>query len=138
MTRVTQKIFDCVKTLIDCGTPKKEIASYLKVSYSTVVRISQAETLTEYHNTVASVRRACYAKQSAKATKADVTPAATKKDVPYPSPSVETAVPTTPEPVKPAVTQVTVPWSVQQLLMEQNKLLTLISDKLAYIVQELT
>lgn len=120
-TLVTPSIFKAVKILIDAGETYKKIADYMKLSVATIGRINQSETYEEYQTLVAEISRAATravnAKKAAEA-KQEVKPAATQPQS--------------------SSTVVQVPYYVIQKLDKVIDLLTQISNKTAFIVEDLT
>ena len=129
---MTEKLFWAIKTMLNGGATITETAEFFKLGVSSVGRVKASENMQEYHAIIAAM----YAKKKA----------AKEKLKPLP---VEEEKPTTPEPVKAdVVTQTPVKPSTQTVIMrpthelmtemrKTNELLTLISNKLAYIVDQL-
>ena len=126
--KVTQSKFNAVKTLLKGGATVREVMEYLELSDNTVYMIKQAETLVEYENMIAEKafrdkqRAAIKAKEREQAAQ----PQAQPQDKPV-------------EVVKEVRQTVTV--QATHFMMEEmrktNELLTCISAKLAFIVDEL-
>lgn len=116
-TLVTPSIFKAVKILIDAGETYKKIADYMKLSVATIGRINQSETYEEYQTLVTEISRA--ATRAVNAKKA----AEAKPEAPQPQSSS---------------TVVQVPYYVVQKLDKIIDLLTAISNKAAFIVEDLT
>lgn len=114
-TLVTPSVFKAVKILIDAGETHKKIAEYMQLSMVTISRISCSETYEEYQNVVVSkngyVKKAIREKEAAEKT--EVKP-------------------------QPQSTVVQVPYYVVQKLDKIIDLLTAISNKAAFIVEDLT
>lgn len=121
--KMTESKFRAVKLLLKGGASVKEAAEYMQMSTATVYIINTAENFEEY----TAIRVARDSKRAA-AIKA-------KKDEPKP------AQDTAPEPVKqvmnPTVIKVEATHYMMQELQKSNELLTAISAKLAFIVEEL-
>lgn len=126
--KITPKVFDCVKTLIDSGATYEEISKFLKIGKCTIGRINKAQDFAEYkHNTSTA---AWMAKRNANLEK--------KKQ--------ETKEPAGKEP-EPVLTDMkmqggTISANYQinrmyELLKKQTETLIMISNKLAFIVCEL-
>ena len=116
--QVTQSMFNCVKRLLDSGAPVDEIVDYMKISATTVQRIRRAESLEEYKGmTYCAVR----AKR------------ANEKKEPEPAPQVQEVI----HKHEQSVTLVANHYMAEEM-RKQTELLTIISNKLAFIVDELT
>ena len=116
--KVTEKLFNAVKTLLNGGATYAEIKDYLGVGHSTVTRINHSETYDDYRQQMAAIAIEARGRYKAK-----------EPEKPVEKPVEE-------KPVKSAQD-----WYISnrtlQALEEQNKLLKLISDKLAFIVEQL-
>ena len=113
--KVTEGIFNAVKLLTNGGASVDEIAEYLSISPATVSRIRSSQNMDEYKNAAI----AAYMNYRHK----------TKKPEP---PAVEET---------PKVSGMSGNYQMNrviELLKAQNETLTLISNKLAFIVDELT
>lgn len=116
-SKVTESIFNAVKTLLKGGATVKECAGYMGLSAGTINVIKASETFEEYKSNMFLRSRACHGE---------------KKQEQKPEQK--------PEPVQTVGHKVVVQAS-HFMLEEQkktNELLTLISNKLAFIVDELT
>ena len=122
MTRkITPKTFQAIKTLLAGGATWEECADYMGVSASTVGRISRAETFQEYVNSVAASAIRCNQKKAkADTTEQETTP---ELDLKMPGGTLSGAY------------QIN---RIVELLKAQGETLNLISNKLAFIVDELT
>lgn len=126
--KVTQSKFNAVKTLLKGGATVREVMEYLELSDNTVYMIKQAETLVEYENMIAekALRDKQRAAIKAKEREQAAQPQAQPQDKPV-------------EVVKEVRQTVTV--QATHFMMEEmrktNELLTCISAKLAFIVDEL-
>lgn len=119
--KITQNIFNCVKRLIQSGAPAKEIAEYMGISAVTVYRIRDAETLEEYQHITMERSRAVHAKQKENKAPAEQEPQETEPQTQV----VEH---------RQSVTIVANHYMAEQL-QKQTELLTLISNKMAYIME---
>ena len=125
--KMTENKFTAIKLLLKSGATQKEAAEYLDVSLATVYRVHTAETFEEYKNALAVTARAMAAKRK------DNKPAgraATETPGNAPKQPVQTI-----EAQHPATVQL--PFYVMEQLRKTNELLTGISQKLAYIVEDL-
>ena len=119
--KMTQNLFNCVKRLLKDGASAKEIAEYLDLSTSTIWRVRDSETLEEYDNNT-KVRTAQARAIAAKGR--------------------ENAAEQTPQQVEhihhheQSVTVIANHYMAEEL-RKQTELLTTISNKLAYIVDDL-
>lgn len=123
--KMTESKFRAVKLLLNGGASVKEAAEYMQMSTATVYIIKNAENIDEY-NAIRTARDS--KRKQAAAINA-------KKDEPKPAPE------TAPAPVKqvmnPTVIKVEATHYMMQELQKTNELLTAISAKLAFIVDEL-
>lgn len=132
---VDYKMFMCVKALLRSGETQKVIADYMQLGEATVGRINRAEDWDDYQNRKREA--AFFARQ-----KTQKKPAQAPAPAPQPVPQVFSPVPT-PEPQPQVVehrTNVTLQTThyVSQKMDELIKLMTGISAKLAFVVDELT
>lgn len=133
-TKVTLNVFIAVKTLLENGATLKECAKYMKISLTTVKNIKASENYDEYRAILAAMadkQRERYKKEHQK-----------KEPAPAPGKAPE---PKTPEKTEPQVqvvehkqtVTVQATWQMMQEMQKTNKLLEGISNKLAFIVDEL-
>ena len=120
MTKVTQQIFDTVKTLLNSGVSVSNICDMLKISNGVVYTIKLCDDLQGYKQYIKDVNKRSYEKKKKE----------TKKEEPAP------------EPVQQVIEhRQTVTVQATHYMMEEmkktNELLTVISRKLAYIVDDL-
>lgn len=134
--KVTQSKFNAVKTLLKGGATVREVMEYLELSDNTVYMIRSAETLAEYENMIAEKvlrekQRAAKAKQEAAAKVAAEVGA-------MPAAKLEQQTPSAPQVIEHRQTvTVQATWAMTQEMQKTNELLKLISNKLAFIVDEL-
>ena len=114
--KIDLKTFKAVKTMLCGGATTEETAEFLEISQATVSRIRQSETWEEYHQIIAAM----YAKQNA-LEKQKSQPVVESIPVPAPTP----------------LNQAYLNNRVYELLKEQNEMLKLISNKMAFIVEQL-
>lgn len=114
--RITEKTFNAVKIMIAGGATMEEISEYLKIGRSTVYRIKSADSWDEYKAILAAI--SIKSKGDGKKRKEAETPEVNPKQEAKSS-------------------QVIVPWTMMQEVQKTNELLTLISKKLAFIVEQL-
>ena len=115
--KVTKGIFDAAKLLIENGANNTEVAKYLKVSTDVVSFIRKSETYEDYQTFM--YEYSLKQRQRVAAIKAKEEP---KEE---PKPEVKQTI----------VVQAT--WQMTQEMQKTNELLKQISNKLAYIVDEL-
>ena len=119
---IDKKKFEAVKIMLNGGATYEEVAEYLSISKSTVQRIKKADNYAEYRNMNAAI---ALAKREAgkKGEEKDVDQKPQKPQEPAP------------QPMSTVFYQQNRMWD---LLKEQNEILKCISNKLAFIVDELT
>ena len=122
--KVTKGIYDAAKLLIENGANNTEVAKYLKVSTDVVSFIRRSETYEEYQTIM--YEYSLKMRQRAAAIKA--------KEEPKEEPKPETP-PQIVEHRQTVTVQAT--WQMTQEMQKTNELLKQISNKLAYIVDEL-
>lgn len=119
--KIDQKTFSAVKTLTAGGATIQEIVDYLGVCSAVVSRIRSAETFEEYRQMLAARALAYKEKHKKQEAKPEVKP---EKQEEKPM-----AITMLPEYYRNN--------QALQLLREQNEYLKLISNKLAFIVEQL-
>ena len=129
--KVTKGIFDAAKLLFENGASNVEVGKYLKISKDVVLYIKKSETYEDYKALMYEKSLAWRKKRAIEAKKAEET-------------KPEETKPVTPEetPVQIVERRQTVTvqatWQMTQEMQKTNKLLEQISNKLAFIVEELT
>lgn len=143
---VTKARFDCVKTLLKSDTPISDISEYLTMSRQTIRRIKSVETYEEYKNETWRQTAAAKAKKAEERKrereryeKEKETVHAEFEKVGQPVTSAAVQVPKLqqPSPQPQSVTIVANHYMAEEL-RKQTELLKLISNKLAYIVEQLS
>ena len=125
--KLTERQFNAIKTLLKGGATQKEAAEYMQVSPNTAYWIDKAETFEEYlqikaEKQLSNKKRVAAIKAQEKAReKAQESP--------------QTAATQVIEHKQTVYVQAT--WAMTQEMQKTNRLLELISNKLAYIVDEL-
>lgn len=138
-TKITPNIFRAVKIMLKGGATYEECCEFFHISDASVWRISKAENYDEYRNEVAARSRAMNAKVAAKKKQEAEQAAAAAVPEPEPEKKLEKV-----EYVAPQVTPGGFMASSYQTnriieeLAKQNEILKIISNKLAFIVDELT
>ena len=122
--KVNEGIFNAVKILVDKGGTLKEVASYFGLSTFTVGIIRDSENLDEYKNTLLARNNAIRAKKKKPETKEQ------------PKEELKEQAAQVVEHRQTVTVQAT--HYMMQEMQKTNELLTLISRKLAFIVDELT
>ena len=122
--KIDANMYNAVKTLLTAGSTATEIAQYLKISVATVRRIKVSETLEEYRHQMAAIQAEYQRRKTAKKA---------------PEPISEPEPIAAPERAKKAdpVAYNYVNNRMLEELKAQNELLKLISNKLAFIVEQL-
>ena len=128
--KIDQRMFDCVKILLESGQTAEQIKDYLGIATCTTYRIKQCESLQEYKNMMAamSVKRAAQKKQQKQEEKPVMLEPADQGATAQPQQIVEH---------RQSVTVQTT-YYVSQKLDAMVELLKGISAKLAFVVDELT
>ena len=138
-TQITKSIFDCVKFLTKGGATIDECSNYLKIGKSTVSRIRQADTYEEYKS-AAKAAFYGYAKGAINKEAEKKLEEEQKKQEELKRQEEEEAkkqiAAQKPQPVIQTV-QVQATHYMMEELREMNKILSLISSKLAFIVEQL-
>lgn len=128
--KVTSKIYDCVKLLFENGATYKEAADFFHLSLATVNTIKASDSFEEYKH-MAMMRgskwKAANKKKQVETAKPEVKPEAKPETV------------LTDDKQKGGTISANYQVSrIYELLKQQNETLTMISNKLAFIVDELT
>lgn len=127
---ITKKMYDAAKILQKGGADRKEIADYLTISISSVDRILSSDSFDDFQN--ANKARAFMARKAAEEKKqAKIQPVAQTVEEP-----VQVVTQEVIHKHEQSVTVIANHYMAEQL-QRQTELLTLISNKLAFIVDEL-
>ena len=116
--KIDIKAFKAVKTMLSGGATIEETSEFLDVSPATISRIRQSETYEEYRQIIAAM----WVKQKAQEQQES-------KPTAEPAPA--------PVPVPMSLNQGSLNNRIYELLKEQNEMLKLISNKMAFIVEQL-
>ena len=129
---VDQKMYDCVKILLNSGATYDEIEKYTKLGKTAIYRINHTENLTEYRNILAAMAIEAQKKKAEKKQEA-------KRPAPEPEKKPEPANEEPPAKVVEHKQTVTVQttYYVNQKLDRIEELLKTISAKLACIIDDL-
>lgn len=140
---MTPKLFSAVKLLLESKAPYKEITKYLGVSESNISKVSASETWEEYLAILAAEakkqRERFAARKAAEEAYSEKAKEEKKRKL-EPVAEAVGAVPAASLVTPPAQTvqqMITVPYRLYEVLQKQTEILTGISNKLAYIVEEL-
>ena len=126
--KVTKGVFEAAKLLLENGATNGEIAKYLKISTDVVTFIRKAETYEEYQTIMYEYSLKQRQREAARVA------AIKAKETPKEEPKPETP-PQIVEHRQTVTVQAT--WQMTQEMQKTNELLKQISNKLAYIVDEL-
>ena len=137
---MTPKLFNAVKLLLESKAPYKEITKYLGVSESNISKVSASETWEEYLAILAAEAKKQRERFAARKAAEEAYSEKVKEEKEKAAKAVAEAVKAVPAAslVPPAGQMVTVPYRVYEMMTKQIELLTGISNKLAFIVDELT
>lgn len=143
---IDKKMFDCIKILLNGKASYTEIQEFTNVGRTTISRIAHCENWEDYQQQMAAMRVAWHANKynANKAAKKAAEQAAAEKE----REEKEKAAKAVADAVKavPAASLIPQPKAdpvyganrICELLTHQNELLKVISNKLAFIVDELT
>ena len=132
-TYVTLNIFNAVKILLNGGASRKEAAEYMNISKGTVDRIAISETFEEYRQLV----NAYHYKKKAEAEKKAKEKAEKAEQAEATQDTVQPAQQEQPKQIVHNVTVQATHYMMQEM-QKTNELLKFISNKLGFIVDELT
>lgn len=130
---VDKRRFDAIKIMIESGAKNEEIEKFMNVSTWVICKVKKSETYEEYRNIIAAINLKKKEKREREEEKA-----AAEKETKKPEPEQKTT-----GPVAAPVTGTDIMASTYKLtqlidaVKKQTEVLTLISNKLAYIVEEL-
>ena len=135
--KVTPSLFRAVKAMTKDGATYEEIEDFFKISHATVTRIKYAENYEEYRNECVARSKAIHAKRQAKRQEKKAAEMAAAQPEPEKKPEkVEYVAPqVTPGGFLASSYQTN---RIIEELAKQNEILKIISNKLAFIVDELT
>ena len=124
-SRMTPNLFACIKRLLESGASMREISDYLQVGTNTIGRVRDAETYEEYK--VITYERT----KAARAAKAGGKKAEAEEPQEQAQPPVQVVE------HRQSVTIQATHYMMEEL-KKTNELLTAISAKLAYVVEQLS
>lgn len=119
-TPITLNIFKAVKILLNSGSTQKEVAAYMSISEASVQKINKAEDFDDYKRIVNAWQWAKKKAAQEKATEAPVTEAPVTQVVEH----------------RQSITIQATHFMMEEM-KKTNELLTLISNKLGFIVDDL-
>ena len=117
--KVDEKIFKAVKAMTASGSSIADIAEVLHIAITTVSRIRKALDLDDYYDDMAKTARKQYERKKARRA----------NNTPEPAPQKQA--------MNPTVVRVEATHYMMEEMRKTNELLTCISAKLAFIVDEL-
>lgn len=123
-----------MKLLLASGGDLKEVADYLKIGYSTIKIINRSETYEDYRHTIMAMGAKQTEKRRAERAKESITmikPVAEQETKPEPKEEPKQVIYT-------ATANAYQTNRMIDLMKQQLEMLTLISNKVAFIVDELT
>ena len=137
---IDKKMFDCIKILLNGKASYTEIQDFTNVGRTTISRIAHSESWEDYQQQMAAMRVAWHCRVAEKKAEEQAAADRVKEEKEKAAKAVAEAVKAVPAAplVPPAGQMVTVPYRVYELMNKQIELLTTISAKLAFIVDELT
>lgn len=114
--KLTESKYNAIKLLLKGGASQAEASEYLQIAIGTVNRVKNTETFEEYNQQTAMITQAIAAKKAHK----------NNNETPQETP-----------PANPTVVRIEATHYMMQELQKTNELLTQISRKLAFVVDEL-
>ena len=139
---IDKKMFDCIKILLDGKASYTEIQDFTNVGRTTVSRIAHSESWEDYEQQMAAMRAAWHCrvaeKKAAEQAAADRAREEKEKAAKAAAEAVKALVPAAPLLQQTKADPVYGANRICELLTHQNELLKVISNKLAFIVDELT
>lgn len=137
---IDKKMFDCIKILLDGKASYTEIQNFTNVGRTTVSRIANSESWEDYQQQMAAMRAAWHCRVAEKKAEEQAVADRAKEEKEKAAKAAAEAVKAVPAAslVPPVGQMVTVPYRVYEMMTKQIELLTGISNKLAFIVDELT
>ena len=137
---IDKKMFDCIKILLEGKASYTEIQDFTNVGRTTISRIAHSEGWEDYQQQMAAMRAAWHCRVAEKKAEEQAAAEKEKEEKAKAAKAVAEAVKAVPAAslVPPAGQMVSVPYRVYEMMTKQIELLTGISNKLAFIVDELT
>ena len=131
--KVDQRMFDCVKIMIKGGAKRQEIADYMKLSEATVKRIDYSENLEEYQAMCAAISLKAKRQVNEKREREQKAAAQQPESKPQPEPQVQVVK----HEHQQTITMVANHYMMEEL-KQQTEYLKVISNKLLFLIDELT
>lgn len=137
---IDRKMFDCIKILLNGKASYTEIQDFTNVGRTTISRIAHCENWEDYQQQMAAMRAAWHCRVSEKKAEEKAVADRAKEEKEKAAKAAAEAAKAVPASslVPPAGQMVTVPYRVYEMMTKQIELLTGISNKLAFIVDDLT
>ena len=129
--KLTERQFSAIKMLLKGGATQKEAAEYMQVSHNTAYLVDKAESFEEYLHMQAEM---VLKRKQVAAIKAKGEPQEKPQEKPQ---EIKEQTPATQVIEHRQTVTVQATWAMTQEMQKTNKLLELISNKLAFIVDEL-
>lgn len=138
--KVTKEKYDVIKILLKGGATVQEAADFVKLSTITIYAVRNSESFEEYEQIaiakkIERKKRMAAMKAKEYEKKEDPKPEVKQEVKQEVKPEVK---PEEPKPVNPTVVKIEATHYMMQEMQRTNELLKLISNKLAFIVDELT
>ena len=131
--KVTEKIYSACKTLFESGATIQEVSDFFKLSKNTALYIKNSDTLEDYRHRMVAVKME-YEKRKHDKKLAEVKKVAQEVGA---IPASDVKPPQMSDITKHTVIAMPTHWTMTEL-QKTNELLTQISNKLAFIVEQLT
>jgi len=138
---IDKKMFDCIKILLEGKASYTEIQEFTNVGRTTVSRIAHSESWEDYQQQMAAMRAAWHCRVAEKKAEKQAAADRAREEKEKAAKAVAEAVKAVPAASlipQPKADPVYGANRICELLTHQNELLKAISNKLAFIVDELT
>lgn len=136
--KLTEGQFKAIKTLLRGGASQKEAAEYMQVSPNTAFWVAKAETFEEYQHIKAEKQLSKKKQVAAMKAKQEAAQKVAAEVGAMPAVMLAQQTPAAPQVIEHRQTvTVQATWAMTQEMQKTNKLLELISNKLAFVVDEL-
>lgn len=138
---IDKKMFDCIKILLEGKASYTEIQDFTNVGRTTISRIAHSESWEDYEQQMAAMRAAWHCRVAEKKAEEQAAADRAREEKEKAARAVAEAVKAVPAASlipQPKADPVYGANRICELLTHQNELLKVISNKLAFIVDELT